>query len=88
MIKSDVGTPIQAYPLKVSTQVFTTGITGGEIKSPLIVHMNADGNITLHYNTAATPGSIVVPATAGSDWAVDDYFDSIDVDASCIITPA
>ena len=88
MINSNVEMPVQAYPLKTTTQVFNSGITGGEVKSNLIVHMQADGDITLHYNTDATPAQKVINAIAGSDWAISRDFDSIDVSAACIITPA
>jgi hypothetical protein len=88
MIKANTGTPIQAYPLTVSTQVFATDVSAFEVYTPLIVHMLADGDITLHYNTVSTPGSIVVPAKAGEDFAIDDYFDNMDVSAACIVTPA
>ena len=87
MIKSNVGTPIQAFPLETTTESFSGGVTGYIINEPLILHMNADGNITLRYNTAAsTPGTLAVSAVAGSDWAIAGDFDSVDVDASCLIS--
>ena len=88
MIKSNVGEPIQAFPIETTTQVFTSGVTAYEVKGPSLVHMNADGTITCHYNTDSTAASISVPAAAGSDFVVANDFDSIDVDASCIITRA
>ena len=88
MINSNVGTPIQAYPLKTTTQIFTSAVTGIEVKSPLIVHMQQDGDIVLHYNSDATPAQKTINAVGGSDWAISDNFDSIDVSAACIITPA
>ena len=73
---------IQAFPLGMGTEVFASGVTGYEVRRALIVHMNADGDITLHGGA----GTVVVNALAGSDWAIDAGTDSIDVSASCIIS--
>jgi hypothetical protein len=88
MVKSNVGSPVQAFPIKTTTQVFGSGVTAFEIKGPSIVHIDTDSQITCHYNTNATPGSIVFNALAGSDWVIDDDFDSIDVSDACIISRA
>jgi len=88
MINSNVNTPIQAFPIKTNTDVFTGAVTAYSVNGPLVVHMTSDGDITCHYNTTGTPGTIVVPALANSDWVVDNDFDSIDVSASCIISKA
>jgi hypothetical protein len=81
MIRNGAGN-IQAFPLHIGTNVFTTNVSGYEIKSGSIVHMLADGNITLNYAS----GAVVVPAVAGSDWAIGDNIQSIDIDAACIIS--
>ena len=81
MIRNGSGN-IQAFPLHLGTNVFASGITGFEIKSGSIVHMNADGNITLNY----AGGSVTISTTAGSDWAIGDNIQSIDIDADCIIS--
>jgi hypothetical protein len=73
---------IQAFPLGMGTQVFSSGVTGFEIKGSKILHMNEDGDITLHGGSA----SILVNALAGSDWAIDAGTDYIDVTVSCIIS--
>ena len=81
MIRNGSGN-IQAFPLHRGTNVFTTNVSGYEIKSGSIIHMLADGDITLNYPN----GSIIVPAVSGSDWAFGDNIQSIDVSASCIIS--
>ena len=73
---------IQAFPLTMGTNVFSSGTTGFEIKSAVIIHMNEDGDITLH----SGGNTVVVNAMAGSDWAVSDGVSSIDVSSSCIIS--
>ena len=89
MINSSSNTPVQAFPVETTTSVYPSGTSAYEVEGPVLVHMLADGNITCHYNTGATtPGSIVVPAIAGSDFAIANDFDSIDVDANCIISKA
>ena len=88
MINSNNNNPVPAFPVTLETTVHDSGITGYEVKDNLIIHVNADANITCHYNTDTTPGSIVIPAAAGSDFAISRYFDSIDIDASCIISKA
>jgi hypothetical protein len=81
MIRNGSGN-IQAFPLHIGTNVFSADVTGFEIKSGSIVHMLGDGDITLHYSG----GTVVVPAVAGSDWAVGDNIISIDVSTACIIS--
>ena len=86
MIPSNVNDPAQAFPIKTTTAVFSSGVGAYEVKDNLLVHMNEAGRITCYYNSDATPGSIVIDADAGSDWAISNNFDSIEIDASCIIT--
>jgi xanthine dehydrogenase molybdopterin-binding subunit B len=81
MIRNGAGN-IQAFPLHLGTNVFDSGTTGFSIKSGSIVHMNADGNITLNHSG----GSITVAVVAGSDWVIGDNIQSIDIDAACIIS--
>ena len=50
---------IQAFPLSTGTNVFGSGVTGFEVHKSLIVHMNADGDITLRDGAG---GSVVVNA--------------------------
>ena len=88
MINSSSNTPVQAFPIETTTAVFTTGTTNYEVKGPLLVHMLADGDITCHYNTGGTPATVVISAIAGSDFAIANDFDSIDVGANCIISKA
>ncbi len=88
MINSNARTPIQAFPIKTTTEVFSGAITAYDVDAPLVVHMTSDGDITCHYNTAGTPGTIVIPALANSYWVIDGNIDSIDVSASCIISKA
>ena len=73
---------IQAFPLHLGTNVFASGVSGYQIKSGSVVHMNADGDITLNYQG----GTVVVPVLAGSDWVVGDNIQSIDISAACIIS--
>jgi len=73
---------IQAFPLGMGTGVFTSGVTGYEIRKATIVHMNADGQIVLHGGSA----QVTVDVLAGSDWAIDAGTDSIDVSSACIIS--
>ena len=88
MIPSNTQSPVQAFPIKIGTKVFTSGVTAFEVDDDLIIHMNVDGQITCRYNSDATPGSITVDAAGGSDWAISRDFDSIDVSVSCIISHA
>jgi hypothetical protein len=81
MIRNGSGN-IQAFPLHLGTNVFSGAVTGYEIKSGTVIHMNADGDITLNYQG----GSIVIPAAAGSDWVVGDNIQSVDISAACIIS--
>jgi hypothetical protein len=74
---------IQAFPLHLGTNVFTSGVTGYEIKSGSIIHMLEDGNVVLNRNGSV---AVTVPAPAGIDYVIGDNIQSIDVDASCIIS--
>jgi len=74
---------IQAFPLHLGTNVFQSGVTGYEIKAGSVIHMLADGNIVLNRNGAV---AVTVPAPAGMDYVFGDNIQSIDVDASCIIS--
>ena len=86
MINSNANTPVQAFPIKTTTSVFTSGVTGFEVKGPLLVHMQENGNVTCNYNGGS--GNITFAALSGFDFVVDYDFDSIDVDVSCIISKA
>jgi hypothetical protein len=88
MINSSANTPIQAFPVETKTGVFSGAVTAIVVKGPMVVHMLTDGNITARYNTDGTPASVVIPAANGTDWAIAPNFDSIDVDAACVISPA
>jgi len=74
---------IQAFPLHLGTNVFQSGVSGFEIKSGSVVHMLADGNVTLNFQGSA---AVVVPAPAGMDYVIGDNIQSIGIDASCIIS--
>jgi hypothetical protein len=66
----------------MGTMVFPGGITNFEVRKPLIVHLNEDGDITLNSGSA----SVVVNAVAGSDWAISEGVSTISISSSCIIS--
>jgi hypothetical protein len=83
MISSSVHNPIQTFAIKPSTDVFgSSGVTGYTVDGNVLVRMIEDGSITANY----TSGTVVIPVAAGSDWVFDNQFDSLDIDAACIVT--
>ena len=84
MIQATASNPIQAFPIKKGTGLFTSGVTAYEIKGQVIVHAYEDCVLKAYYNG----GNVSVDLTAGSDWAISHEFMSIDVTGKCVITPA
>jgi acyl-CoA hydrolase len=82
MMTKDSGQVIQAFPLGMGTDVFTSGVTNYEVLQPKILHMNESGTITLSDGV----GSVVISAEAGSDWAISNDVKLLTVDVSCLLS--
>ena len=82
MVKSS-GEIIQAFPIHGNTHVFSSGVTGFEVRDYNIIHCNEDCTLVFRFGAS---NSVTVDAPAGSDWAIGNGCTSIDSSGSCIIS--
>ena len=73
---------IQAFPLQPNTQVFTSGVTGLEIKANRIVHLLADSTVEVNFGSS----NITVDLPAGMDFTIDKSAKHVSISGAFIVS--